>query len=309
MRAIVATRRGGPEVLELKEQPAPTAGPGDVLIRVAAAGVNFADLLSTQGTYARSPAVPFIPGLEVSGHEAQSNRPVLALVGLGGYAELVVADRRLVFSGEGLDLQAAGGFLLVTLTSYYALQEVGRLRAGETVLVLAGAGGLGSVTIQVARALGAGRVIAVASTAAKRDFALHQGADLALGYDDPLPRVDVVVDPVGGDAFRRTLDAVRPLGRMILLGMSSGRAPELPDFAELRRRNVGMFAFSFGAFRSSDPEHVQRTAPGIIDLIRQGKVRPAIGRVLPLGEAAVAHRLLAGRQTTGKVVLAVSQPP
>ncbi len=303
MRAVVAVRKGGPEVLELRQQPEPTAGPDQVLIRVAAAGVNFADLLSIRGEYASAPPPPFIPGLEVSGYEVSSRRPVMALVPFGGYAELVAADPRLTFDAQGLDLQKAAGYPLVSLTAYYALREVARMREGETVLVMPGAGGLGSASIQTARALGAGQIIAIASTHLKRAFALEQGADRAIGYDDPIPPVDVVIDGVGGDPFRRALEAVRPLGRMVLLGMASGQAPQIPSLAELRRRLVGMMAFSFGAFRTADPDRVAATAPAAVDLIRRGKVRPATGRTLPLPEAAEAHRLLASRETTGKLIL------
>ncbi len=289
----------------MMEQPEPVLGPGQVLIQVVSAGVNFADLLSVQGTYAQAPPPPFVPGLEVAGYELPSRRPVMALVASGGYAEVAAADRRFVFDGDGLELRQAGGCLLVSLTAYFALTEVARLREGETVLVLAGAGGLGTASIQAARALGAGGIIAVASTDAKRQFARGHGADLALGYDDPLPPVDVVIDSVGGDAFRRGLEAARPLGRMLLLGMSSGAAPQIPAFAELRRRNVGILAFSFGALRAADPEVVARIAPRGVELIRQGWLRPPIGQTLPLAQAAQAHRLLGSRQTTGKLLLAV----
>jgi len=306
MRAIVATRLGGPEVLQLREEPEPVPGADQVLIRVAGAGVNFADLLSTRGSYAGAPAPPFIPGLEVAGYELTSSRPVMALVRSGGYAEVVAADRRLTFSADGLDLGRAAGIPLVTLTAYYALHEVARLRPGESVLIVPGAGGLGSTAIQVARALGAGQIVAVASTDAKRAFAREQGADRALGYEDSLPPVDVVIDGVGGDAFLRALESVRPVGRMVLLGTASGQPPSIPTFAELRRRNVAIMPFSLGALRAVDAEHVARVAPAAFDLVRRGVVRPPATRTLPLQEAAEAHRLVLSRQTMGKVLLAVT---
>jgi len=179
-------------MLQMMEQPEPAPGPGQVLVQVVSAGVNFADLLSVRGTYAQAPPPPFIPGLEVAGYELPSRRPVLALLPSGGYAELVAADRRFVFEADGMDLARSGGSLLVSLTAYIGLTEVARMREGETVAVLAGAGGLGSAAIQTARALGAGGVIAVASTEAKRSFARDRGADLALSYEEPLPPVDIV---------------------------------------------------------------------------------------------------------------------
>lgn len=301
MRAIVATRVGGPEVLELRDVPEP--GGDGVRIRVASAGVNFADALSTRGQYAASPPPPFIPGMEVAGTEVGSGRPVLALLTSGGYAEVAEADPRFVFDGGDLDLRTAGGDLLVTLTAYYALAEMARLRAGETVLVTAGAGGLGTTVIQVARALGAGRVVAVASTEEKRRFALDHGADAAIGYDDDPPRSELVFDSVGGPGVARLLDAIPHLGRILLIGASSGTPPEIPTFDALRRRNVGILCFSFGMLRRGDPDRVARTAAAAVDLLRSGKVRMAIGRELPLDQAGEAHRLLTGRATVGKIVL------
>ena len=300
MRAIVATRQGGPEVLELQEAPAPARG---TLIRVRSAGVNFADTLSTRGLYAASPPPPFIPGLEVAGEDVVTGSPVMAILAAGGYAEVAAADPSLVFAADGLDLARAGGYLLVTLTAYYALAEAARLRPGESVLVTAGAGGLGSTAIQVARALGAGRVTAVASTPAKRQFAVGQGADAAIGYEDEFPRAEVVFDSVGGDVFPKALEAVAPLGRMALLGASSGTPPEVPGFDSLRRRNVGIFAFSFGMLRRAEPTLVARTAVPAIELLRAGKVKPPVGQTLPLEQAAEAHRRLLSRESVGKLIL------
>jgi NADPH2:quinone reductase len=304
MKAVVATRQGGPEVLELRDEPEPVADGDEVLVRVVRAGVNFADLHSTQGRYANSPPPPFIPGLEVSGHEVSSGRPVLALVPTGGYAEVVAADRRLTFDATGMDLEATGGALLVTLTAFYALTGVARLREGDHVLVHAAARGLGSTTVQMARALGAGRIIGVASTPEKRRFVVEQGADEAIGYEDPRPPVDVVVDGVGGEAAERSLGSVRHLGRMVLLGLSSGTEPRIPGFAEMRRRNVGAFGFSFGAFRAAEPDRVAATAGPALELLREGRVLPPVWRTVGLAEAAEAHRLLGGRESMGKILLA-----
>ena len=290
-------------MLELQERPDPEAGPGQVLIQVASAGVNFADVHATRGQYAGSPPPPFVPGLEVAGREAGTGRPLLALLPAGGYAELAVADRRFVFEADGLDLEVAGAFLLVTLTAFFALEEVARVRPDERVLVTAAAGGLGSASIQMAKALGAGRIIGVASSPEKRRAALAAGADEAIGYDDPVPPVDLVVDGVGGPLSRRWLEATRHLGRLLLLGRSSGEPPPIPDFGELRQRNVAVCCFSFGALRAADPDRVAEKAGAGVELLRSGRVRPPVGRRLPLANAAEAHRLLAGRQSIGKLVL------
>jgi NADPH:quinone reductase len=303
MRAIIATRIGGPDVLELQDVPRPEPGPGQRLIKVRRAGVNFADLSSTQGKYAMAPPPPFIPGLEVSGHD-QDGKPVFAIVPSGGYAEYVAAD--LAWSAEGLNLDDAGGYALTGLTAFYALRHVGRLQPGETVLVTAAAGGVGSCAIQVARALGAGRVIGMAGSAEKRAHALSLGADVAIDYSEPIPdRVDVMVDMVGGDAFARALDSMAVFGRMVCIGSASGQVQQIPTVGVLRMLGVGVFPFSMGALRGRDPELFLKTSAEGIEMIRKGLLRPPIGTVLPLAEAAEAHRLVGSRATMGKVLLAV----
>ena len=303
MRAIVATRIGGPEVLELRDVPRPEAKPGQVLIKVHRAGVNFADLSSTQGKYAMAPPPPFVPGLEVSGHDPEG-RPVFAIVPSGGYAEYVVAD--LAWSAEGMDLDDAGGYALTGLTAFFALRHVGRVLEGETVLITAASGGVGSAAIQVARALGAGRVIAVAGSEEKRARALALGADLAMGYEDPFPaRADVMVDMVGGDFFQRAVKEMAVFGRMVCIGSASGQVQEIPPVGVLRMLAVGVLPFSMGALRAQDPALYARMAAEGIELIRSGKVRPPVGTVLPLEQAAEAHRRLGARETMGKVLLAV----
>jgi NADPH2:quinone reductase len=303
MKAIVASRRGGPEVLELQEVPEPEPDTGEVLVRVRSAGVNFADTLATAGRYHASPLPPLVPGLELAGEEVETGKPVLGIVRAGAYAEVAAVDRRWLFSAEGMDLEQAGAWPLVTFTAWLVLHEVARLRPGESVLVTAGAGGLGSAAIQVARALGAGRVVAVASTPEKRAFARDQGADDAIGYEEPFPATDVVVDGVGGEACARALEVTNQLGRVVLLGMSSGTSPTIPSFGELRRRNVGVMCFSFGEFRRAEPERAAALVAPAMELLRQGQVRPPIGRTFDLTEAAAAHRFLLGRGSVGKLVL------
>ena len=302
---MVATRLGGPEVLELQDVPEPIAKPGEVLIRVHRAGINFADISSISGSYAQAPKPPFIPGLEVSGHEVESARPVAAIVASGGYAEIVAADRRMVWDAEGLDLDAAGGWPLVTQTAYHALALVARLRHGDEVLVTAAAGGLGSALVQTARALGAGRVIGIASTEEKRLQALANGADEAIAYEDTAPPVDIAVDTVGGDTFKALIDALRPFGRVVILGSTSGQAQELPSVGVLRLKGVGVMPFSLGAYRAGNPASFAETSATGWDLARSGKVRPPASAVLGLQDAAEALRRLASRATTGKLLLAI----
>jgi len=304
MKAIVATRLGGPEVLELQEVPDPEPGPGQVLIKVHRAGVNFADLSSTLGKYAMAPPPPFIPGLEVSGHDVATGKPVFAIVPSGGYAELVAAD--FAWSAEGLDLDEAAGYPLAGLTAFYALKHVGRLQPAESVLVSAAAGGVGSSTIQVARALGAGRVVGIATTPEKRAHALAMGADEAIGYEDPIPGpIDVMVDMVGGDTFQRAIEAMAPFGRMVCIGSTSGQVQQIPGVGELRMLAVGVLPFSMGAIRVRHKELFVKTSAEGVQLMRSGALRPPVGQVLPLAQAAEAHRLLGSRATMGKVLLGI----
>jgi NADPH2:quinone reductase len=302
VRAVVAVRHGGPEVLEVREVPDPTPTEGRATVQVVSAGVNFSDLLALSGRYP-GPPPPFTPGIEVAGHEAGTGRPVLALVPSGGYAEQATADPRLMLDAEGLDLERAGGYALVTLAAYFGLAHAARLRPDETVLVLAAAGGLGSTAIQMARALGAGRVLAVASTPEKRALAIAHGADAAYAYEDDMPECDVVVDGVGGDPFLAAYRATRPLGRVLLVGASSGVPPAFPGFQELRERAVALVPFSFKALRERSPDFVAATAPAAIDLVRRGEVRPLIAGTHPLDEAAAALAQLGSRATAGKLLL------
>jgi NADPH:quinone reductase len=302
VRAVVAGRNGGATVVEVRDIPAPQMLHGQTLIRVASAGLNFSDLQSLAGGYA-APTPPFVPGIEVAGEVSDSGMPVIALVTHGGYAEAVLADSRLAFDAHDLPLDSAGGYGLVTLACYFGLKHAARLEPGETVLVPAAAGGLGSTALQLARALGAGRVIAVASTGAKRDLALRLGADQAFAYGEPLPPVDVVVDGVGGEAFLEAYRATRRFGRVLLIGASSGSAPAIPGFQELRDRSVALVPFSFKALRAGDPEFVAREAPRALDLIRRGEVAPVVGEAFSFDRAGEALRRLASRSSTGKLVL------
>ena len=303
MRAVVATRLGGPEVLELQEVPEPTAGPGQVLIRVTSAGVNFADLSSTRGTYAMAPPPPFIPGLEVAGEEVESGKPVFAIVPSGGYAELVAAEERFTWDAEGLDLGAAGGYALTGLTAFHALRHVGGLQAGETVLMTAAAGGVGSSAIQVARALGAGRVIGVASTQEKRVRVMDFGADAAVGYEAGGEHRDEG-DVRGVHEDGAELRNPRMHAEHVVEGSDHIRGSGRPVIGRnwIAPRHMRGLP---GVVRRVGNERQVPQRPEGVELIRDGRLRPPIGMTLPLESAAEAHRLLGSRATTGKLVLAI----
>jgi NADPH2:quinone reductase len=302
MRAVVAPAYGGADVLEVTEIPEPVPGPGEVTIRVSSAGINFSDILALSGRYP-GPPPPFVPGIEIAGTEVSTGRPVIALLDGGGYADVAAADSRITFDAHGLDLTRAGGFGLTTLAAYFGLTRAARLERGETVLVLAAAGGLGSAALQVARALGAAQVIAVASTPEKQKLALDLGADAAFGYEAALPPVDVVVDGVGGNAFASAYRAVRRFGRVLVLGASSGTPPPFPPFQELRERSVAITPFSFKALRTAEPEYVAQATPAALDLIRSGEINPLVGEAFPLEHATKALARLGSRETVGKLLL------
>lgn len=305
MRALVAPRLGTPEVLELQDVPQPSAGEGQVLIQVHRAGVNFADISSINGSYAQAPTPPFIPGLEVSGFEVETGQPVVAMVPSGAYAEVVAADRKLVWDATGLELDEAAGWPLVSQTAYHALAHMARLRAGDEVIITAAAGGLGSALVMVAKALGAGRITGIASTEEKRAKVMEMGADAAIGYEDELPKVDVAVDSVGGETFGKIIEALRPFGRVVLLGATSGQVQQIPSVGVLRVKGVGVMPFSLGAYRANNLDSFAETAAEGWELVRSGSVRPPVGSVVPLADAREALESLAARATTGKLLLLI----
>jgi NADPH:quinone reductase len=302
VRAIVLRETGGPGQLGLAEVPEPEAGDGEVLVRVRAAGVNFADVLVRQGRYPQPPELPTVPGSEVAG-EADGRR-VMALPRGGGYAEAIAVDERLVVPlPEGASFEEGAGFLLTFLTAWIPLTRQVRVREGSVVLVHAGSGGVGSAAIQLARHLGA-RVVATASTDEKRSVALEQGADEALPYDGFAEKVraDVVLDPVGGEIFKQSFGVLNPLGTVVALGFAGGWWEPL-DPAPLVGRNLGLQGFYLGRLMRHNPELVQEATGELLELWSSGAVKPLVGATFPLERADEAHELIESRGHVGKVVL------
>jgi NADPH2:quinone reductase len=302
VKAVVLRETGGPERLELADVPEPVGGDGKVLVRVRAAGVNFLDLLIRQGRYAQTPELPYMLGNELAG-EAEAGR-VMALTGGGCYAELAAVDERsLVPLPDSASFEEGASFLLAFLTAWIPLTRQVEVGPGTTVLVHAAAGGVGSAAIQVARHLGA-RVVAMASSEAKLELARSLGADEAYDYGEPAEavRADVVVDPVGGDLFAASLKTLEPLGTLIAIGYAGGLWSQL-DPALLVGRNIGVQGFYLGRLMRRRPELVREATEEVVALWRAGAVRPVVGAVYPLAEAAEAHRLIEERRNQGKVVL------
>ena len=302
MRAAVINAVDGP--FELVDLPDPPADDGKVLVRVRAAGINFADVLIRRGRYPQMPELPAVLGSEIAGELEDGTRVMAFTSGGGGYAELAAVDRaQVVLLPDSASFAEGASFLLTFLTAYIPLTRQVRVRRGATLLVYAGAGGVGTATIQVARALGA-RVIAAAGSAAKLDVCRELGAEEAYVYDE-LPedlRVDVVVDPVGGTLFADSFARLNPLGAVVAIGSAAGAWGEI-DPARLVGRNVGLYGFYLGRLLRFEPEVVGTAVGELVGLWGTGALRPLVGKELPLDEVEQAHELVESRQSVGKVVL------
>ncbi|MGE5690923.1 MAG: zinc-binding dehydrogenase [Pseudomonadota bacterium] len=299
MRAVVLHETGDADRLRVEDVPEP----GEPALRVRAAGINFLDVLVRRGEYPQPPPLPTVPGIEVAGDLA--GRRVLALLRQtgGGYAERAEVDPAWVFPlPERASYEEGAAFLMTFLTAWIPLHHVGIL-PGATVLVHAGAGGVGSAAIQVARHLGA-RVVATASSEEKRAIARELGAEEVYGYDEfgDAVRADVVLDPVGGEIFERSLSVLNPLGTAIAVGYAAGPWRPL-DTQLLVGRNIAAFGFYLGRLMRLAPGRVHEAANELLELWRGRELRPLVGATFPLERAADAHRLIEDRRHTGKVVL------
>jgi NADPH:quinone reductase len=302
MRAALLTGVDGS--FQLRELPDPSVESGQALVRVRAAGVNFADVLIRRGRYPQMPELPAVLGSEIAGELENGIRVMAFTGGGGGYAEQAVVERASVVPlPERASFAEGASFLLTFLTAYIPLTRQVRLRPGATVLVYAAAGGVGSAAIQVAHALGA-RVVATAGSAEKLAACRELGAEEAYVYDE-LPedlRADVVVDPVGGELFASSFARLRPLGTVIAIGSAAGAWTEV-DPARLVGRNAGLQGFYLGRLMRLDPAPVQEALRELLDLWRDGSVRPLVGAEFPLDEVERAHELVESRRSVGKVVL------
>ena len=300
MKAALLREVDGP--FALVDLPDPS-GDGKTLVRIRAAGVNFADVLIRRGRYPQMPELPAVVGSEIAG-ELEDGTRVMAFTGGGGYAELAAVEpAALVPLPEGASFAEGAAFLLTFLTAYIPLTRQVRLREGATVLVYAAAGGVGTAAIQVARALGA-RVVAAAGSDAKLDVCRELGAEEAYIYDE-LPddlQVDVVLDPVGGELFASSFARLRALGTVVAIGSAAG-AWEQVDPARLVGRNTGLQGFYLGRLTRHAPGLVAEALGELLELWARGEVRPYVGAEFPLADVEAAHELVESRRSVGKVVL------
>jgi NADPH:quinone reductase len=314
MQAIHVTRFGGPEVLTVRELDAPVAGVGDLAVTVTAAGVNYADVSRVAGTYSPAVDLPFVPGTEVAGRTADGRRVVGLTFDGGGFAEqaAVPADAA-VDLPDGVTDEQALALLVQGLTAWHLLRNSARLRGGESVVVNAAAGGVGSLAVQLAREFGAGRVIATASTSDKRRLALELGADVAVdsepnGYAERVRQandgqgVDIVLDANGGDAIAAGLDALAQFGRLVTYGDAGKQGRPPVDPSVLARRNLTVAGFWLRPALEL-PHGYREPLAELLNLTAKGALRPVTASRYPLAEASRAFADLVGRRTTGKVVL------
>ena len=324
MKAVLCREYGPPDTLVVDDVASPTPGPGDVIISVKAASVNFPDVLIIQNKYQVKPPLPFSPGSEVAGvvkaigdgvAHVKSGDKVMAVTTYGAFAEEVKTPAtRLVPIPDGMDYATAAAFLLTYSTSEHALRDRGQLKAGETLLVLGAAGGVGIAAIEIGKALGA-RVIACASTEHKLAACREHGADAAINYanEDLRERitdltagkgVDIVYDAVGGAYTEPALRSLAWRGRLLVVGFASGEIPRIPlNLALLKGcAIVGVF---WGDFARREPKLFAESVRRLGDWYREGKLRPHISATFPLERAADALKLMAARKVTGKVVLTV----
>ena len=288
---------------ELREVADPAPEDDEALVRVRAAGINFVDVLVRRGRYPQMPDFPVVLGSEVAG-ELEDGSRVMVLLPQGGYGELAAVDRTaLVPLPREASFTEGAAFLLTFLTAYIPLTRQVRLSKGATVLVHAAAGGVGTATIQVARALGA-RVVAAAGSAEKLELCRGLGAEEAYVYDE-LPddlRVDVVVDPVGGELFEAAIKRLRPLGQLVAIGYAGGLWPELQP-AHIVGRSIGVQGVYLGRLLRHAPDIVAAATRDLLQLWRAGTIRPLVGAEFPLDQVEQAHELVESRRSTGKVVL------
>jgi NADPH2:quinone reductase len=319
MKAVRVNAFGDLDQLELVELPQPEPRDNQVVIRVQAVGVNYADVMQREGLYPGGPKPPFIPGVEAAGvvvtskaNLAQGTR-VVAITNHGCYSEYVCVDASLCLElPEKMSFVDAAAFPVQYLTAYHALVTLARASDGETALIHAAAGGVGTAAVQIAKLLGL-RVIGTTSTEEKRKRLRELGADEVLDYSDfdsaitqlNGARPSIIIESVGGDVFRRSLAILPSFGRMVVIGAAS-RNPQPIDTLKLLFRSQSVLGFHLNAVLER-PALLAESLNRLLSWLRDGKLKVQVGKTFPLAEARQAHELIASRKSYGKVVLTIDQ--
>ena len=323
MRAAVVSKFGGPEVLELTETQIPTPDSHQVLIRVHAASVNFADINARKGMYHLGKKPPFIPGIDCAGVVAavganvtnvDVDQKVVAFPATGSYAEFVLAEENLVFPiPETLPYDLAASFPIVGGTSYHMLKEVAGLQQNETALIHTAGGGVGSTAVNLARYLGASMVIGATRSRWKEAHIKKMGADAVVNLNSAdladkinsltdSKGIDVVLNPIGGRTIQTDLECLAPFGRLVLFG-NLAAADDGPTISSLFTKNQSILGFSFGHYRQYRPEDIKNTMDSVINLVAAGKIEMQIAKRIPLENVQQAHRVLENQEIIGKLIL------
>jgi NADPH:quinone reductase len=323
MKAIRIYETGGPEVMHLEEIPTPTPKEGQALIKVEAAGINFADLAQRQGAYLTRTRTPMTMGVEFAGTVAALGPGVttpavgtrVAGVGEGAYAEYAIAQTSLLIPiPPNLDFVHAAAFPVHGLTAYQLLRESAQLKPGESVLVHAAAGGVGTLAVQLAKLMGAGTVVGTASNAEKLALARRLGADAAINYTEPDwaeqvkqatggKGTDIILEMVGGSISEQSLQCLAAFGRMVIFGAASSQIGQFTGI-QLMYKNQSIIGYWLTS-QLQRPDRIAAAALELLQYLATGKLEIIVGQTYPLAEAEQAHRAIADRQTMGKVVLLV----
>lgn len=326
MKAIVVTAFGGPEMMRYVEVPIPNITEHQVLIRVIATSVNFADIKSRYGRKGNG-KLPFIPGIDAVGiveqvgsavTHIQVGQRVIAFPSGGSYAEYITADENLTFVlPDEIDLTTAAACPIVSFTSYNLLTNVAKLQRGETVLIHAAAGGVGTTAIQLARLLGAGKIIGTVSNEGKKQIALEAGADDVICYKDEDfvskvneltngEGVDIILDSIAGTVSEKSLECLAFYGRLVHFGNASGTVGTFQT-KDLHASCRSVLGFSFGTTRKKRPHLLRHTAEQVFHYLQSGALQIKVGKRFSLQDAGKAHEWVESRQSVGKVILDVEQ--
>ena len=322
MRALLCKQYGPPETLLIEELPDPVAGPGEVLVDVKAAGINFPDVLVIAGTYQVKIPPPFVPGNEAAGiveavgdgvTRFKTGDRVIITPNAGGFAEKCVVKEKLCLPlPQGMSYEQGAGFTITYATSYHALRQSTKLKANETVLVLGAAGGVGITAVEIAKALGA-RVIAAASSEEKLQFAREAGADETINYTETSLRdavkeltggkgVDIVYDPVGGELAQMALRSLAWHGRYLVIGFACGDIPQFPaNIALLKEASI--IGVWWGTWASRNPGDALQNMMDLAAMVGDGSLNPRVTESYPLDRFVDAFAAITERRARGKVIL------